>query len=174
MDKSVVAALIIGPLSFVGGLATVALTHYFGRNRDRETDWRKVKLESYREYFTALSEALFRPSDVAARSRYLNAANQLTLVASCSVLRAFYPYQDASSASIDLRDAQQAAQISSLANSFLKAVREDSHPVAPKDEVELHFKIYTLPPGMMIVDPEKKSIDAQPLLATAAASRTVS
>lgn len=161
MDKSVIAALIIGPLSFVGGLATVALTHYFGRNRDREADWRKVKLETYREYFTAWSEALIRPSDVAARSRYLNAANQLTLVASCNVLRAFYPYQDASSVAIDSGDKKQVANLNALANSFLRAIREDSHPSSPKDEVELYFKIYVLPPGMMLGDSEKKPIEAR-------------
>lgn len=158
MDKSVVAALIIGPLSFVGGLATVALTNYFGRSRDREADWRKVKLETYREYFTAWSEAKLRAHDVAARCRYLNAANQLTLVASGRVLRAFYPFQEASTSmtSIPSPTQEQLANLKDLGNAFIRAIREDSHPLSPEDTLSLNFTIYVLPQEMMT---EKKTVE---------------
>lgn len=158
MDKSVVATLI----TVVAGFVTVALTHSFNRKRDREADlgksrfdheaeWRKLKLQSYSEYFTALSEALIRASDVAARSRYLLAANKLTLVAPPKVLNAYYPYQDASTlyASTPSPTKEEKERINFLAGAFLRAIREDCHPPgSPEDGPDLKFRIFLLPHEM--------------------------
>jgi hypothetical protein len=161
MDKSIIAALVIYPLTFVGGLITLALTHYLNRKRDREADlrkiqldheadWQKFKLESYNEYFNALSAAVSRPSDMAAQARYIDAGNKLALVASSRVLSIFYPYQDRSTlyraTSSPTQDQMNAIQ--SSGDSFFRAVREDCHPTSPSDGPDIHFKILLLPPKM--------------------------
>ena len=41
MDETVYTALVSGAVA----LGVVVLSHYFGRKRDHEADWRKMKLE---------------------------------------------------------------------------------------------------------------------------------
>jgi hypothetical protein len=153
MDGSIVAALIVAPLSFAGALITVVLTQSGSRKRDHEADWRKLKLESYTEYFTALSEANAHPADVAARVRYIDAANRLTLVAPPVVLAAFNPYQKESNSYrlIQSPTPEQIDLLNSRARAFIRAMREDCHPPgSPKDADGFEFQLYLLPPGLAV------------------------
>lgn len=88
MSGYLLTVLISGALSVLAALVTVVLTHYFGRKRDREADWRKMKLEHYKEYVAALSGTVHHPMDSTVQRRHSDAVNSLTLVAPTKVLTA--------------------------------------------------------------------------------------
>jgi len=48
-------ALLTATTSVIGALAVASLTYIFTRRREHEADWRKMKLDHYREYIAALS-----------------------------------------------------------------------------------------------------------------------
>lgn len=64
------------------------------RKREHESDWRKAKLEHYREYVAALAGVAQGRSAPTAQARYADAVNSLTLVAPPAVLKALYAFQD--------------------------------------------------------------------------------
>jgi len=143
MDGAVFTALISG----VVALSVVALTHYFGRKRDHEADWRKMKLEHYREYLLALSRVVGRDSDATAQRRYADAANSLTLVAPPNLMTALYAFQDEIGEANKRHDPLKAE---SLLNVLMRNMREDCHPQAPKDKEEFRFRIIDIPSDKVI------------------------
>ena len=66
MDGAVLTVLISGACAVVAALGAAVLTQYFGRKRDHEADWRKMKLEHYKEFITALSRVVGRDSGASA------------------------------------------------------------------------------------------------------------
>jgi hypothetical protein len=143
MNGAVFTVLISGALSVLAALGTVALTHYFGRMRDREADWRKMKLEHYKEYVAALSGTVHHGYDGAVQRRYSDAANALALVAPTKVLTALYALLDETS----VRNQNPTlARYESLLSSLLRSMREDCHPKPPKDGSEFTFRTINVPP----------------------------
>ncbi len=66
-----------------GGLLVAVVTYVLTKKREHEADWRKAKLEHYREYVAALSAVVQgREITPSAQARYADAVNALTLVAS--------------------------------------------------------------------------------------------
>jgi len=144
MNGTLFTVLVSGMLSVVAALGAVALTQYLGRKRDHEADWRKMKLEHYKEYIAALSRVVGRDLDANAQRRYADAANSLTLVAPSDVLTALYSFQDGISYSNQSRDSTRNELMLSL---LLRNMREDCHPKAPKDKAEFLFRMLDVPPG---------------------------
>jgi hypothetical protein len=139
MDETVYTALVSGAVA----LGVVVLSHYFGRKRDHEADWRKMKLEHYKEYLLALSRVVGRDSDATAQRRYADAANSLTLVAPSNLLIALHAFQDEIGEANKHHDPLRAE---SLLNVLMRNMREDCHPQAPKDSQEFLFRILDIPP----------------------------
>ena len=77
--NALLTGVVTGCLAIVG----VILTSYLTRKREHDADWRKTKLEHYREYVAALSGVIEgRSIPAAAHERYADALNALALVAS--------------------------------------------------------------------------------------------
>jgi hypothetical protein len=139
MDGTVFTALVSGAVA----LGVVALTNFYGRKRDHEADWRKMKLEQYKEYITALSGTVHHPYDSAVQRRYTDAVNSMGLIAPPKVLIALYGFLDETSFKNVNRTSQK---YDSLLSSLMRAMREDSHPKPPDDNKEFIFRTLDCPP----------------------------
>jgi hypothetical protein len=136
MDGTVIAALITGPLSFAGGIVAIVLTQRGSKKRDHEADWRKLKLEQYKEYVAALSGTVHHPSEEKVKQRYSDAFNSMALVAPLDVMAAMYALNEETkknSQEIDLH------KYEILLSSMMRAMRKDCHPENPKDDPEFIF-----------------------------------
>ena len=69
----VISSLVAGTVSLV----VAFLAHVFGAKRDREAEWRKIKLEQYREFTASLSSVVHRGADEEAQRRYADAVNKI-------------------------------------------------------------------------------------------------
>ena len=139
MDGAAMTALISG----VVAIGVVVLTHSFTRKRDREADWRKMKLEHYREYVAALSGIVHHGHESAAQRRYSDAVNSLALVAPREALIALYDFLDETSVSNQNRTP---VKYELLLSSLLRNMREDCHPRQPKDSSAFMFRTINVPP----------------------------
>ena len=139
MDGTVFTALVSGAVA----LGVVALTNFYGRKRDHEADWRKMKLEQYKEYVAALSGTVHHPYDSVVQRRYTDAVNSMGLVAPPNVLNALYGFLDETSFSNRNRTPEK---YDALLSSLMRTMREDSHPESPNDSAEFIFRTLSCPP----------------------------
>jgi hypothetical protein len=121
MDVGIVAAVISGGVALGG----VALTYMATKRREREAEWRRFKIEHYREYIAALSGIIEGRSTPEAHSRYADAANSLVLVAPGEVIRRLYEYLATTSNSD--REAYQERHDQSL-TALIQSIRRDVQP----------------------------------------------
>jgi hypothetical protein len=142
MDGTVFTALVSGAVALGTVTFTQALTHYFGRKRDHEADWRRLKLEHYKEYVAALS-GIVCSSDAAAHRRYRDAANSLNLVAPPKVLIALQAFLDETS--VKNRNRTD-SKYESLFSQLMRYMRTDCHPRSPNDNPEFVFLTINVPP----------------------------
>jgi hypothetical protein len=139
MEGSVLVAVITSGAA----LAVAAMTYAFNKQRDREAEWRKVKLEHYREYMAALSAVVGRRSTDAAQTRYSDAVNTMALVAPPDVLLALYAFQE----EIRMSNANH-SQVNhdKRLSDLLREIRRDVHPRHPDDE-GVNFMLMDAPPS---------------------------
>ncbi|WP_143277629.1 hypothetical protein [Bordetella genomosp. 10] len=90
MDASVVVAII----SVSGTVMVSALTFFFTKQKEREAEWRKQKLDHYKEFMAALNDIVGPPPTTEEKVRFASAANNIFLVGSPSVLLALRGYLD--------------------------------------------------------------------------------
>src|ERR1019366_5507577 len=95
------------------------------KRREREADWRGLKLDYYKEYVSALSGIVEGRDTPEGHIRYVDAVNGLTLVASSEVLRALYAYCDYSTSRNPNKSLEQHDKI---LTSLLDALRQDIDP----------------------------------------------
>jgi hypothetical protein len=145
MNGALFTVLVSGMLSVVAALGAVALTQYLGRKRDHEADWRKMKLEHYKEYVAALSGTVHHAHDAAVQRRYSDAVNSLSLVAPTKVLTALYALLDETSVK---NQNPTLRNYESLLSSLLRSMREDCHPKPPKDSSQFTFRTINIPSGL--------------------------
>jgi hypothetical protein len=141
-DGTVFTALVSGAVALATVTFTQALTHYFGRKRDHEADWRRLKLDHYKEYVAALS-GIVCSSDAAAHRRYRDAANSLNLVAPPKVLIALRAFLDETS--VKNRNRTD-SKYESLFSQLMRYMRNDCHPRSPNDSPESVFLTINVPP----------------------------
>jgi hypothetical protein len=139
------SAAISGAVSLGVAAITVSLTYLLTRYRERETDWRNLKLDCYKEYFTALSGIVEGRDTPEGHTRYVDAVNGLVLVASPQVLKALYAYFDHTTSrntdkSIELHD--------KLLTDLTTTMRQDVYPPDRKARDPLQFRLITVPPYM--------------------------
>ena len=77
MDTPILTAVIAAATA----LTVAGFTNYLTKARERESEWRKLKLERYREYVSALSGIVEGSATSEAHKRYADAVNELQLVA---------------------------------------------------------------------------------------------
>jgi hypothetical protein len=143
VDGTVLTALVSGGVALVTVAITQPIAYFFSRKRDHDSDWRKMKLEQYKEYVAALSGTVHHPYDSAVQRRYSDAVNSMGLVASPKVLVALYEFLDETSFTNIDRTAQK---YDSLLSSLMRAMRADSHPKLPNDSSGFIFQTLNCPP----------------------------
>jgi hypothetical protein len=124
------ATILVAAISASAALAAAALSYLFHKRRDRETEWRKLKLEHYKEYVLALSGILDRRSTPDLQARYADAMNLMTLIAPPMVLRALYEFQDETRVSNKNKSPQRYEVV---LTALLREIRRDVHPKIPAD-----------------------------------------
>lgn len=91
MDTPILVAVI----SAAASLAVAAITFYLTKRKEREAEWRKQKLEHYREFLDALSGVVGSDATPEGQRRWARATNTIGLVASQQVLLMLREFQDA-------------------------------------------------------------------------------
>jgi len=124
------STILIAVISGGAGLALAAVSHAFNKRRDREAEWRKLKLDHYKEYVAALSGVVGERSTAESQARYSDAVNSMVLIAPPAVLRALYEFQDEIRVSNQTKSAQRHDE--TLAG-LLREIRQDVHPKKPDD-----------------------------------------
>jgi len=145
MDGTVFTALVSGAVALSTVIVTQALTYFFSRKRDHEADWRKMKLEHYKEYVAALSGTVHHGYDAVVQKRYSDAVNCLNLVAPLKVLIALYAFLEETSVKNQNRTD---FKYDSLLSSLMRNMREDCHPKSQKDSAEFIFRTINVPPDI--------------------------
>jgi hypothetical protein len=89
----VTVALLTNMGSWAAAIVVAVLTYVLTKRKEREADWRTVKLELYKEYINAVAgipEGRMTPES---EMRYHDACNTIGLVASPAVLAAVQAFQ---------------------------------------------------------------------------------
>ncbi len=89
MTATVIAALI----ATFGGIAVAGATYWFTKQREREAEWRKEKLEHYKAFVAALSGTISGESTAEGQRAFARACNNLNLVAPQAVIKALREFQ---------------------------------------------------------------------------------
>jgi hypothetical protein len=93
MDSATFTAVVSGAVPIVIATVSVGLTYVLTKKREREADWRKVKLELYKDYVNAVAGIVSGRATTESEVRYHDAFNAIGLVASPAVLAAVQAFQ---------------------------------------------------------------------------------
>ena len=129
MVNATFSAAISGAVAIVVAAMTAGSTYLLTKKREREADWRKMKLDIYRAYVIALSGTVKHNRTIEDQAKYSDAANSLVLVASPAILRALYIFQDA------------VADKSDCLDNLLNALRHDVDPSRRGKDGDLSFRL---------------------------------
>lgn len=118
MDTAIIVAII----SAATGVTASALTFFLTKKKEREAEWRKQKLDHYKELIAALNGivGVTAPSD--AKIRFAHAANNIFLVGSPGVLVALRTFLDETAVS---KANETADRHDELLTELLYAIRAD-------------------------------------------------
>jgi hypothetical protein len=82
-------------ISAAASIILAAAGYVFSKYRERESDWRKKKLEMYQELFSSISGIVKGDSTPEAQKRFAAACNTIGLIASAEVITALQTFQAA-------------------------------------------------------------------------------
>jgi hypothetical protein len=125
METPIFVAVISGAASLV----VAALSYWLTKAREREADWRKQKLEHYRELLEAISGIVAGDGTDESQRRYARATNVVGLVASQEVIAAVDRMREASRP----HEAWSMVEHDAALASLLLAIRRDLG-IRPKDD----------------------------------------
>lgn len=128
MDTPILVAVISAAASLVAAAITFSLT----KKKEREAEWRKQKLEHYRELLDALNGTVGTDSTPEAQRRWTRACNIIVLVASRQVLSALREFQNATVISNPNRSNEEHDQ---KLKQLMLAIRADLN-ISPADKAE--------------------------------------
>lgn len=103
MDTPVLVALITA----TAGIIASALTYYFAKQREREAEWRKHKLEHYKTLLTAMNGIVGETAPRDNKAAFVCAFNNVMLVASPAVLTSLRALLDEIAESNKSRDPER-------------------------------------------------------------------
>jgi len=151
MDSAILTTVISPAAAILVALVTAVLTYVFTKHREREADWRKLKLELYKEYVSALSGIVEGLATDEGHVRYVNAVNTLMLVAPSSVMRSLYAMLDYTNSTNAHRSLEQHDK---LLSALIHAIRRDMDATGRHDVDLINFKLITVPPHMRPAQPD--------------------
>lgn len=135
MDTPILVAVI----SAAASVTVAAVTFFFTKRKEREAEWRKQKLEHYRELLDALSGVVGTDSTPEAQRRWARATNTIGLVASQQVLLALRQFQDAIARSNP--NPSQKTHDQAL-NKLMLAIRADLDITPTDDPTTFSFRLW--------------------------------
>lgn len=118
MDTPILVALITA----TAGIIASALTYYFAKQREREAEWRKHKLEHYKTLLTAMNGIVGETAPSENKVAFASAVNNVMLVASPEVLTALRAFLDEIAESNKSRDSERHDK---LLTALMYAIRDD-------------------------------------------------
>jgi hypothetical protein len=131
-------------------IVAVILTYVFTLWREREADWRKVKLEFYKEFMIAFARNVEGRATREDIIRYHDALNTIALVASPKVMQALNDISDENSF---MNPNRSQFRHDKLLNDPLKAMREDISPRLSRNGELPEFKLRAPPPAEHLPSP---------------------
>ena len=135
MDTPILVAVI----SATASLAVAAVTFSLTKRKEREAEWRKQKLEHYREFLDALSGVVGSDSTPDGQRRWARATNTIGLVASQQVLLALRRFQDA----IAKSNPNPSAEAHDRAlNQLMLSIRADLEVTPADDPATFSFRLW--------------------------------
>jgi hypothetical protein len=133
METGIITALV----SAASVVAGAGLTYYLTKRREQELEWRKLKLEHYKSFMSALSCVVGSRTNTENQSKYADAVNTLQLVAPEQVLVALYNFQrEISRANASKTVISHDAALTRL----LRAIRADVHPSLGREHT-INFRL---------------------------------
>ncbi|MGF1462190.1 MAG: hypothetical protein ACFB2Z_03325 [Maricaulaceae bacterium] len=78
------------------GVVIAATAYFFTKRREREAEWRQVKLKHYEEFIQSLTTIIIDKMNIENKVAFCRATNNLMLFAPQDVLNALHEYQDCS------------------------------------------------------------------------------
>jgi hypothetical protein len=131
------AATIAMASSLITGIFVAIVTFLLTRRREREAEWRKLKLDRYQEFFLALSGIASSGATLESRRRLADAENCLSLVAPIDVLRALKAFHyEVSPKNLDFSLDSQNVRLSDL----FRTMRADVNPTKVCDDPAFVFE----------------------------------
>ena len=145
MNNAAFSAAISGAVAIITAALTAGSTYLLTKRREREADWRKMKLDLYKDYVVALSGIVEGRATPEGHIRYVDAVNSLTLVGSSEVMAALYDFLDYNSyrnnnKSLDRHDR--------LLGILLREMRQDIYPAGQHGNSHVPFRLMTVPPDI--------------------------
>ena len=136
MNVSIYVAII----GVVAGLPTAAYTYAGTKRREREADWRKLKLEMYREFTTAMAGMAEGDASDEDKMRFNVASNSLHLIASNRTIGALEAFRREISASNQNRSLEMHDRL--LSRLFWE-IRHDLGDIPTGKPEDFKVKLYT-------------------------------
>ncbi|MBB3212673.1 hypothetical protein FHW67_001956 [Herbaspirillum sp. Sphag1AN] len=136
------AAILVSIISASASIAVAGLTFFLTKRKEREADWKKQKLEHYREFLEALNGVVIRKKNLPPENhlRWAKACNTVGLVASQTVLAALWQFQEATSKS---NTNTSPSEHDRCLNQLILAIRADLG-IRPKDDPEaFKFRLWS-------------------------------
>jgi hypothetical protein len=137
-------ALVTAAISAVTAVVVLVLGNFYSRRREHEADWRRMKLDRYREYVVALSGTIVERVTRESHLRYSDAVNALLLVAPANVLQALDSFLEHTS----FRNPHQGIERHNLLlGELIRTMRRDLQPGKVGGDDGLHFRLLGVPPA---------------------------
>lgn len=140
METSVLVAII----SAAAGVFASALTFFLTKRKEREAEWRKQKLESYKELMSALSGLVGPNPQGQAKLRFAQIANHIILVATPAVLVSLRGFLDETS---DSNKDKKVDRHDELLTVLMYAIREDLGIVPNHAPSDFQFRLWSAGKG---------------------------
>lgn len=135
--------LVAAVVSAVTALLVAAITSALTRRREREADWRRLKLERYQELVVALSGIVKERSTAEAQSRFADACNSLQLFAPEGVLSALRDFQTYNSHGNKNKNQREHDE---LVGRLFLAIRQDIKPGLSRRGSTFSYALFGVPP----------------------------
>jgi hypothetical protein len=134
--------LIASVVSSLVAILLAILTYYLTKQKEREADWRKMKLELYKTYIVALSGVVRHNPTFDDQTKYADALNSLWLFASLPVLKALDTFLDAG---LYHNNDEGGFSRQKHLDNLLNVIRQDINPTPSSQVSNLTFRIMAPP-----------------------------
>lgn len=124
-------AVFVAVISATASIFVAAMSFLFTKHREREADWRRDKLQHYRELMIAVSGIVKEHSSPANQRRFADACNVVGLVASQEVVKSLQDFQEIIKAS---RPCPTVEEHDKALTSLVLSLRRDLR-LSPKDDI---------------------------------------